>query len=117
MAWWWQWWQERGREGVNRDRTNKRMGHFEQKHEMPASTEAGSRRKGRHPAGQSPSHGSPRLLRRANRIDKQNRKGEGQKCTSQESWVKGLGEKIRGRLKVGHSLTPIGLQVEAAKVL
>lgn len=60
---------------------------------------------------------SPRLLRRANRIDKQNRKGEGQKSTAQESWVKGLEVKIRGRLNVGHCLTPIGLQVEAAKVL
>lgn len=80
------------------------MGHFEQKHEMPASTEAGSRRKGRHSAGQSPSHGSLRLLRRANRIDKQNRKGG--RTEAHSPGILGKGAWGEDKRKVEHRTLP-----------
>lgn len=43
-------------------------------------------------------------------------KGKGLACIASESWVRVIGVKVRGSLKVGYSMTPVGSLIEGVKV-
>lgn len=43
-------------------------------------------------------------------------KGKGLECIASESWVRVIGVKVRGSLKVGHSITPVGSLKEVVKI-